>query len=283
MGVALAGTTGYLGKHIAKELNKRGIAPTVLTRRWGREDDREISRADVKKVDFLDEHSLSGTLRGIDVVISSLGITRQKDNLTYMDVDYQANLNLLNEAVGAGVNKFIYISALHGQNLQHINIFEAKEKFVDALKNSGLDYVIIRPTGFFSDMKDFLDMARSGRIYLFGKGEKKLNPIDGKDLAEFCIDAVTTFSREEVEVGGPEIYTHTELAHLAFKSIGADTKIVYIPDIFRKIILWSLPYLMSSKKYGPIEFFLTVMNLDMVASPYGTLKIEEFYKKCNAQ
>ena len=36
---------------------------------------------------------------GIDVVISSIGITRQKDGLTYMDVDYQGNKNLLDLAV----------------------------------------------------------------------------------------------------------------------------------------------------------------------------------------
>jgi nucleoside-diphosphate-sugar epimerase len=39
--------------------------------------------------------TLKGICDGIDVVISSIGITRQKDGLKYMDVDYQGNKNLL--------------------------------------------------------------------------------------------------------------------------------------------------------------------------------------------
>jgi len=38
---------------------------------------------------------------------------------------------------------------------RHLKIMEAKEKFVDELKRLRLDYLIVRPNGFFSDMKDF--------------------------------------------------------------------------------------------------------------------------------
>ena len=47
--------------------------------------------------------SIRGCCQGVDVVFSAVGITRQKDGLTYMDVDYQANRNLLDEALRAGV------------------------------------------------------------------------------------------------------------------------------------------------------------------------------------
>jgi uncharacterized protein YbjT (DUF2867 family) len=82
-------------------------------------------------------------------VISTVGITRQKDGLTYNDVDYQANVNLIDEAKKKGVKKFIYISVFNGQLLRHLKICEAKEKLVDYLKKSGLDFCIIRPNGFF--------------------------------------------------------------------------------------------------------------------------------------
>jgi len=32
-------------------------------------------------------------------------------------------------------------------------------------------------------MADFLEMAKDGRVYLFGDGNLKLNPIHGEDLA----------------------------------------------------------------------------------------------------
>ena len=55
----------------------------------------------------------------------------------------------------------------------------------------------MRPNGFFSDMKDFLEMAKKGRVYLFGDGQFKLNPIDGKDLAVVCVDKMIDGNKEE--------------------------------------------------------------------------------------
>lgn len=279
MNIALAGATGYLGQHIAQELNKNGIKPDILTRRWSSELSIAIQSNHIYNIDFSNPLTLSSKLFGIDIVISSLGITRQKDNLTYMDVDYQANLNLLNEAKRCGVKKFIYISALNGDKLRHIKIFEAKEKFVDELKNSGLEYIIIRPNGFFSDMKDFQEMVKSGKVYLFGKGKQKLNPIAGSDLAKFIINSMNKYKNQELEIGGPKVYTHNEIAQLAFKVLEKEVKITYIPDCFRKLFLKVLPIISTSKTYGPIEFFLTVMGIDMIAPKFGQYYLEDFYKK----
>jgi uncharacterized protein YbjT (DUF2867 family) len=278
MNICLIGATGYLGTHILKELNNRNMYPIVLTRRWDHSFSSNINTKEVYKVDFTNKHSLLNKLDGADVVISTLGITRQKDNLTYMDVDYQANLNILNEAKKSGVKKFIYVSALNANKFKNLKICEAKEKFVDELKKSGLEYLIIRPNGFYSDMKDFLNMAKSGRIYLFGKGDKKLNPIDGKDLAKFCLDSIA-LKNKELEIGGPELFTHTQLANLAFEVLDKKPKIIYLPDFIRKLTLKTLPYFVSSKTYGPIEFFLTMMGVDMIASKTGENKLRDFYEK----
>ncbi len=83
------------------------------------------------------------------------------------------------------------------------------------MKKSGVDYCIVRPNGFFSDMSEFFNMAKRGRIYLFGRGELKANPIHGEDLATVCVDAIEKSDRE-IEVGGPEILTQNEIAVTAF-------------------------------------------------------------------
>ncbi len=109
-----------------------------------------IEADEVLKDEVTVSESIKGCCEGIDVVISTVGITRQKkDGLTYMDVDYQGNMNLLNEAKRSGVKKFIYVSSLNGGKLKHLKICHAKEKFVEELKKSELDYSVIRPNGFF--------------------------------------------------------------------------------------------------------------------------------------
>lgn len=274
--VLVAGATGYLGQYIVNELKNRGYWVRVLIRKESQKklfrdvDDFFIGEITAKK-------SIVGIADNIDWVFSSIGITRQKDNLTYMDVDYQGNINLLNEAKKSGVKKFEYISAINGDKLKHLKIFEAKERFVDALKASGLDYCIMRPNGFFSDMKDFLEMAKKGRVYLFGNGQFKLNPIDGKDLAVVCVDKMINGNKEET-AGGQEILTQEDIAKTALRVLDKPIKITYLPDWTRKFIIWILRTFTSSKTYGPFEFFLSAMAQDNIANQYGTLKLEEFYE-----
>ncbi|WP_212747840.1 NAD(P)H-binding protein [Pseudoalteromonas sp. S558] len=194
-----------------------------------------------------------------------------------MDVDFQANLNLLIEAKRSGVKKFIYVSALHGDKLKQLKIFEAKEKFVKELSESGLDYCIVRPTGFFSDMAEFYKMADNGRIYLFGKGGYQSNPIHGDDLAKVCIDAISSVEKE-ILVGGPEIFTQIELAEVAFEAVGKPVKITFIPNWIRICLLTLCKLFLNAKRYGPIEFFLNVLVLDMKAPKFGVQTLSRYFQ-----
>jgi uncharacterized protein YbjT (DUF2867 family) len=162
--------------------------------------------------------------------------------------------------------------------MRHLKITAAKERFVDALKDSGLEYSIIRPNGFFSDMKDFLAMAKSGRIYLFGDGEYKLNPIHGLDLARVVIDSITS-PQEEFEAGGPDIFTQNEIGQLALKAMGKEGKVVHLPDFLRKAALGMMRTFTSSKTYGPIEFFLSMMAQDNVAPRHGVHRLDAFFRE----
>ncbi len=274
--VLVAGATGYLGQYLVKELKKRGFWVRVLIR-------KEAQKSKFRDVDdffvgqVTEPDSIKGITNNIDWVFSSIGITRQKDGLTYMDVDYQGNSNLLKEALHDEVEAFQYISAINGEKLRHLKIFEAKEKFVDELKSSGIRYCVLRPNGFFSDMKDFLTMAKGGRVYLFGDGKLKLNPIHGEDLAKVCVDKMITGVNEET-VGGVDIFTQNELAELALKAWEKPVKISHLPDWTRRFTIWVLRTFTSSKTYGPIEFFLTAMAYDNIANQYGTNHLEDFFK-----
>lgn len=166
--ILLAGSTGYLGGYIAKELQKRTCFFRTIARSPERLQQNDIEPDEVLTAELTNSDSISGCCKDIDVVISTIGITRQKDGLTYMDVDYQANMNLLKEAQKSGVKKFIYVSVLNGKKLRNLKICNAKELFVEHLKQSGIDYCVVRPNGFFPDMSEFFNMAKKGRVYLFG-------------------------------------------------------------------------------------------------------------------
>ncbi len=214
--VLVAGATGYLGQYLVKELKKRGCWVRVLIR-------KEAQKEKFKDVDdffvgqITEPNSLKGITNNIDWVFSTVGITRQKDGLTYMDVDYQGNSNLLKEALKDKVEAFQYISAINGDKLRHLKIFEAKERFVDELKKSGINYCVLRPNGFFSDMKDFLKMAKAVRISHIPDW-----------IRRFTIWLLRTFTSSKT-YGPVEFF----LTAMAFDNIANQYGVNHLEDFFR--------------------------------------------------
>ena len=281
--ILLAGGTGYLGSYILSELLNRGFDTRIIVRSENKISDSLKSKEnlEIRKAEITKPKSIEDSCENVGVVISSVGITKQKDGLTYMDVDYQANLNLLNEAKKQGVKKFIYISVLNGEKLENLAICNAKEKFVNELKNSGMEYCIVRPNGFFSDITEFFKMAKSGRIYLFGNGNLRANPIHGEDLAKECVNQINE-TQTELKIGGPETLTQNEVAEITFEAMNKKkAKITHIPDWIRKLVLKIGKVFMSKYNYGPFEFFMNAMAIEMVAPEYGKHTLKEYFKKLN--
>ena len=281
--VLVAGATGYLGRFVTREFKRRGYWVRALARNPEKLTHHgpflePAIRGDVDDV-YVGQVTRPGTLKGlcsgIDIVFSSIGITRQRDKLSYKDVDYQGNRNILDLALKSSVQKFIFVSVFNANLLRHIPIVGAREAFVDDLRNTPLDSSIIRPTGYFSDMTEFLKMALSGRIYLIGNGKKRLNPIHGADLAEVCVDSVTS-QQEEIPVGGPETFKHREIAELAFSVAGRNPKITTIPAWPVNLAVKSMhPF--SERLYSLSAFFTSAMQMDFIAPEMGTHTLKEYY------
>ncbi|WP_293294725.1 SDR family oxidoreductase [Allomuricauda sp.] len=274
--VLLAGATGYLGTYLLKELIAKENQVVAIVRNPEKLKITDENYLELKQAEVTKPESLRDICKGIDTIISTVGITRQKDGLTYMDVDYKANMNLLEEAKKARVNHFVYVSAIDGDKYRDLKIFEAKEKFVDALKSSGLVYTIVRPNGFFSDMEDFLHMAKSGRVYVFGSGNQKFNPIHGEDLARTIVNSLEE-QPKELTLGGPDVISLNTIGELALTALDKPVKIVHLPDWSRKLTIWFLRTFTSVKTYGPIEFFLTLMAEDHIAPTFGEHHLKEHY------
>jgi uncharacterized protein YbjT (DUF2867 family) len=274
--VLVAGATGYLGKFVVKKFKKQGYWVRTLARNAAKLENLNECYDEIFIGEAINPNSLKGICKGIDIVFTSIGITKQKDNLTYMDVDYQANKNLLVEAKRAGVKKFIYISVFGVEKMKNLKAIQAKLKFEEDLKKSGLDYSIIYPNGFFSDMMECLEMAKKGKGLVIGTGENKINPIHGADLAEICINAVEG-DETEINVGGPEVLTHREIFEIAFGVLNKKVKISRLPLWIRNLMLGLARIFTSVKVYGPLEFFMTVLSMNMVAPKYGKHHLKDFF------
>lgn len=274
--VLVAGATGYLGRHIVKQYMSMGWNVRALVRNSKAARASGLVATELFEGEATNPSTLRGAMDGVDLVISALGITRQRDGLSYWDVDYQANANLLADALAANVERFAYVHVLNAHKMENVPLVAAKQAFVDRLQAAPIQSTVIAPSGFFSDMGDFLNMAEAGRVFLFGPGHLKLNPIDGVDLAEAIAGAIRD-ERDYVPIGGPDVLTQNELAEIAFEALGKPAKIVHLPDFLRRGALKILPYVTPTAVHGPALFFLSALGMNMVGDPHGTKRLADHF------
>jgi len=282
--VLVAGATGYLGKFAVRAFKQQGYYVRVLTRdeqrlyQAGPFTAPALCKADMDDV-FVGEitrpETLTGMLDGIDLVFSCVGISRQRDGLTFEQVDYQCNKNLIDLSQSAGVKRFVYVSMQGAENITHLAIAKAHEKVVEALKESALKYRIVRPCGYFSDMGALYSMAKKGRGFLIGKGSNRMNPIHGRDLAELCV-SVAEGDALEVEAGGPDVMTQRQALELAFEVVGKPAKITIIPMWLARALVKVISLL--SRQFGDLaDFIVTAGEIDGVGPARGTTTLRSYF------
>jgi len=285
--VLVAGSTGYLGRYVVHEFKERGYWVRALARnpeklnQPGSFLEPSVTADEIFIGEVTKPEALQGLCDNIDIVFSSIGITRQKDKLTYREVDYQGNKNILDIAARNNVKKFIYVSVFNAHLYEHLKIVKAHEDFVRDLQSSGLNNTIIRPTGYFSDMSEFLKMAKSGWVFLIGNGKNRINPIHGADLAKVCIDAITR-DDDEISVGGPVIYTGQEIAELAFSTLGKAPRIIRVPLLLAQAAVKAIrPF--NQQTSDLIDFFVTAAQSNDIAPAMGEHTLAVYYQELASQ
>lgn len=279
--VLVTGATGYLGRFVVQELKSRGYFVRVLARSPEKAAGLKVYCDEITIGQITQPETLAGICENIDVVFSSVGVTKQRDNLTFREVDYQANKNILDIAKRTAVSKFIYVSVFNGPQLLHLEMVKAHEDFVIELKASGMDYAILRPTGYFSDMEEIYRMAHKGRVFLIGHGRNRINPIHGADLAVSCVDAIEK-NRREIDLGGPETLTWREIAELAFEAQNKPPKIVTVPVWILSLVIL-LTRCFNRHTAELLSFFKNVATQEIVGPANGFHKLKEHFRNIGVQ
>jgi uncharacterized protein YbjT (DUF2867 family) len=277
--ILVAGATGALGREVARELWERGCRVVALGRSAARLESVRDWAEERIVADALNPRSLAGVCRGVDRVFSCMGASvipmPQYGRKTFSQVDAPSNLHLIDEAVASGVKKFVYVSVFGAERLPQMDFVRGHEIVVDRLKASGMEYAVLRATGFFSAMEEILQVASRGLLPQFAGGRPRTNPIHEADLAKVCVDAMYEDVPER-DVGGPDPLTRRELGEMAFEAIGKKGRMIPVPvSVLRNAGRLWLPL---NPRVGNLFIFISeVLIDDFVAPCYGTRRIADFF------
>jgi uncharacterized protein YbjT (DUF2867 family) len=231
--VLVVGASGQLGGVITRKLLAAGTPVRALARRRDKLEPL-AGAAEIAAVDLLDLAKLTEACRGIGQIVATANNNMGKGATSPMRVDLAGYQNLCAAARNAGVRRLLYVSFRGVSPHVAVDIFRLKWYIEDAIRRSGIRYVILRPTAFMDVWIDQLiarDIRRKGAATLFGDGTAVANYIAVEDVAEF---AVKILGREDVvneivDLGGPSNISYNDLTALVERRLQAPGKRRHIP------------------------------------------------------
>ena len=232
--ILIVGGTGALGSATVEQLLAQGEAVRIMTRTPAKAEALQALGADVVQGDLRDQDSLVRACQGVDAVLASAHSIMGSGSEASKYVDDQGHRWLIDAAKAAGVNRFVYVSALGAAPDNPANFFRIKYKIEQYLGSSGLPYAILRPTAFMEAHAYQLigqPILETGKVTLFGKGENPRNFVAAADVAHFAVMMLlkAEVSGEVVEIGGPENLTNMQVVRLYEGLAGRKAKVSHVP------------------------------------------------------
>jgi NADH dehydrogenase len=254
MKVALFGGTGFVGSYITRELVREGFIPKVLVQSGSLS--KINSPCEVVKGDIQNKNAILETMQGAEAVIYTIGIIREfpKKGVTFKELHLNGLKRCLEIALKIGVKRFILMSA-NGVRPDGTAYQRTKWQADEALKESGLNWTIFRPSLIFGDpggegRPEFCTQIRDDMLSLpfpaplfyngllpFNAGSFSMSPIHVKNVAEFFVKSIKLKVCEKniFDLGGPEALTWKEIIHQIALASGKRTWKIPAPVVVIKI------------------------------------------------
>ena len=216
MRVAITGANGFIGTHLAHRLEAEGHELVLISRRQ-RNDDRIFAH------DLSDAGVLKELFRDCKAVAHCAGINRETGSQTYRRVHVDGTRNVVEAAKATGVQKIVLLSFLRARANCGSPYHESKWEAEEIVRNSGLDYTIIKAGviyGLGDHMLDHLSHAlHTFPIFaLVGLKEKSVRPLAVEDLVHVMRAAIVDrrMRRQTIALLGPEeIYLSEAVCRVA--------------------------------------------------------------------
>ncbi len=279
--VLVIGATGYVGRYLVTGLAAAGHSVRALVR--SREKavapgaygapalDGAVSEWVEREI--TEPGAANGVCEGVTRVVSALGVTRQSADP--WDVDFRGNLSVLQDAGRHGVESFLYVNVMHVWSGRSM-IMRSKAAFCAALEQSSLRHQLINPSGYFSDISEFLNMARHGLVVLPPNPSVKVQPIHGEDLASFCIGKLEQESGSW-DIGGPDVLTYREIAEGAFRALDKPARTLTAPQAVVTAGV-AVASRVGRRPRDLAEFFSDGLTHEAIGERYGTHHLVEHFR-----
>jgi uncharacterized protein YbjT (DUF2867 family) len=236
--ILVTGGTGFIGPHVVHALRARDLPVRALVRDRRRGAKLAAWGAELVEGDVTDPASLRQAVADVDTVVHLVAIIAGRP-ADFERIMAQGTRDLVAAAAGEGVKRFVLASALglDERTKDSVPYYRAKWEMERAVKDSGLEYVIFRPSFVFGRdggvLPTFVRLARFAPVTpIVGPGTQRLQPIWVEDVAAYFAEAAAgkpEAANRTFEIGGPDAPTWNEFWDRLKRVLGARRPSLHIP------------------------------------------------------
>ena len=235
--ILVTGGTGFIGPYVVHALRARDLPVRVLVRDARRGSRATAWGAELVQGDVTDRASLTAALDGADAVVHLVAIIKGAP-ADFERVMAQGTRNVVAAAKAAGVRRFVLASALglDERSKDAVPYYAAKWEMERAVKGSGLEHVIFRPSFVFGRdggaLPTFVRLARYAPLTpIIGPGTQRIQPIWVEDLAQYYAQAVSepAATSRTFELGGPDVLSWNEFWERLKRVLGVRRPSIHVP------------------------------------------------------
>src|SRR3954454_5671504 len=219
----VTGAFSYTGRNIAARLVDEGRRVRTLTRSPGPAGS-PIERAPLQ---FADRDALTESLRGADTLYNTYWIRFPRGETTF-ERAVENTRTLVAAARDAGVRRVVHVSITNPDEASPLGYFSGKARAEEAVRESGLEYGIVRPTLVFGAEDVLVNniawiLSRLPLFVLPGDGSYPVQPVAVEDVARLCVESGPN---ETLDAAGPEAMTFRPLVEDVRDAIGSRARVV---------------------------------------------------------
>ena len=186
------------------------------------------------RLQFDDPAALTDALRGSHTLYNTWWVRFPRGAMTW-DHAVAHTRTLLRCARDAGVRRVVHVSVTNAAADSPLPYYRHKAATEEAVRDSGLEHAIVRPTLVFAPGDILLNniawTLRSFPLFLVpGPGDYRVQPVAAEDVADICVAAArSSDSAIECDAAGPSTYTYERIVRLIRAATGARCRIVHAP------------------------------------------------------
>lgn len=270
--ILLTGGTGFVGRHVARELCSRGTRVRCLVRRTSNLQPLAGLPLEFAQGDVASPASLEPAVAGVEAAIHLVAVIRERGQATFERVNHQGTANLVRACRGAGVKRLLYLSNIGAGPDPAYPFLLSKWRGEEEIRASGIPYTIFRSSIMYGPGDEFVNkLARlirmSPLVPIIGSGRTRLQPIAVADTARCLAQALeegATLGRS-IDLGGPEHLTYEEMVDAIISALGRRRLKVHVPVALMRPAVWALERLLPRPPLTRGQ--LKMLNIDNVTQP----------------